>query len=69
MQLKIQSKCINATFKYHFMQLLCSAKICLDHFMDNNSQSFIHIKYSEKNLVCFHLHLFIYENFIHFVEF
>ncbi len=43
------------------MQLLCSAKICLDHLMDNNSQSFIHIKYSEKNIVCFHLHLFIYE--------
>ncbi len=50
------------------MQLLCSAKICLDHFMDNNSQSFIHIKYSEKNIVCFHLHLFIYEILIHFVE-
>ncbi len=42
------------------MQLLCSAKMSLDHFMDN-SQSFIHIKYSEKNIVCFHLHLFIYE--------
>ncbi len=39
------------------MQLLCSAKIYLDHFMDNNSQSFIHIKYLEKNIVCFHLHL------------
>ncbi len=36
--------------------------------MDNNSQSFIHIKYSEKNIVCFHLHLFIYEMLIHFVE-
>ncbi len=36
--------------------------------MDNNSQSFIHIKYSEKNIVCFHLHLFIYEILIHFVE-
>ncbi len=29
--------------------------------MNNNSQSFIHIKYSEKNIVCFHLHPFIYE--------
>ncbi len=50
------------------MQLLCSAKMSLDHFMDNNSQSFIHIKYSEKNIVCFHLHLFIYEILINFVE-
>ncbi len=31
------------TSKCHFMQLLYSAKMSLDHFMDNNSQSFIHM--------------------------
>ncbi len=45
------------------MQLLCSAKMSLDHFMITiASHSFTLI------IVCFHLHLFIYEILIHFVE-
>ncbi len=44
------------------MQFLCSAKMsCLHNFRENNSQSFIYIKNTEKNIVGFN-------SKIHFVE-